>query len=109
MTDKQIQAAKAALPKWISGKKTIYTPEQKQLNKELWCREMINSILCYHGERDIMKNRYLQDYIKELGLETVQRLCDEQIADFRQAIVMRNVFTDSEGLSYSAIVWADER
>lgn len=109
MTDKQIEKAKATLPKWTTGKKTIYTPEQAQLRDELWCREMINSILCYDGEMDVIKNQYLCKYIKELGLETVQRLCNEQIADFRQAIVMRDTFTDAEGLSYNSIKWADEK
>ena len=107
MTDKQIEKAKELLPKWISGQKTIYTPEQAQLRDELWCREMINSILCYNGETNIMKNTYLYKYIKELGAETVQRLCNEQIADFRKAIVKRNVCTDSEGVSYNSIIWAD--
>lgn len=109
MTDKQIEKAKETLPKWAPGKKIIYTPEQEQLNSELWCREMINSILCYDGEKDIIKNQYLYKYIKELGLETVQKLCDEQIADFRQAVVMRNTFTDADGLSYNSIKWADEK
>jgi hypothetical protein len=108
MTDKQIEQAKKTLPKWEAGKKTIYTPEQEQLKNELWCREMINSILCYDGPRNIMSNRYLYDYIKKLGIDTVQRLCDEQIEDFNKAVVRRNVCTDSEGVSYNSIIWADE-
>ena len=108
MTDKQIKEAKKLLPQWVPGKKTIYTPEQERLKEEIWCREMINSILLYNGKSNLNQNYYLRKYIKSLGAETVQRLCDEQIADFEQAFVCKNVFTDSEGLSYSSIIWADE-
>lgn len=108
MTDKQIEQAKKALPKWEAGKKTVYTPEQEHLKKELWCRDMINSILCYDGKRDVIKNRYLYNYIKDLGVDVVQRLIDEQIADFDKAVVLRNVHRDSEGISYNSIIRADD-
>jgi hypothetical protein len=109
MTDKQIQQAKATLPQWKNGKAPILTPEQNQLRRELQCRDMINSILCYKGKEGIMNNEYIADYIDDLGCDIVKRLCDEQITDFEKAIVKKNVHTDSEGISYNSIIWADDK
>ena len=108
MTDKQIKAAKATLPQWKDGKAPFLTPEQHQLNRELQCRDMINSILCYNGKENIMNNKYIHDYINDLGLDAVERLCDEQIADFENAIVKEGVYA-SEGVSYNSIIWADDK
>lgn len=109
MTDKQIKAAKATLPQWVNGKAPILTPEQNQLRRELQCRDMINSILCYKGKENLMNNEYIDDYINDLGYDIVKCLCDEQIADFEKAIVKENVHTDSEGISYNSIIWADDK
>ena len=109
MTDKQIQAAKATLPQWVNGKAPILTPEQNQLRRELQCRDMINSILCYKGKENLMNNEYIADYIDDLGHDIVKRLCYEQIADFENATVKHNVHTDSEGISYNSIIWADDK
>ena len=108
MTRKEMEQAKMALPKWNNGKPPVFTPEQKQLDRELWCRDMINSIMCYHGIANIINNYYLKSYIKELGRDTVECLCAEQIADFKKATVKRNIGPDSEGCYYNAIIWADE-
>ena len=109
MTDKQIKQAREQLPKITQIPWSSWTDEQKRLDRELSCRDMINSILCYDGKEEILKDWYLRKYIDELGIETVQRLCDEQVADFENAIIKRNVFTDSEGVSYNSVIWADER
>lgn len=109
MTDKEITKAKETLPSWRNGTPVIYTAKQEQLKKELWCREMINSILIYHGKSNIMNNKYLKDYIWELGYNRVKELVGEQIEDFEKAIVKRNVSVDDDGLSYNAIIWADEQ
>ena len=50
MTSKEIAKARGSLPSWRDGTPVIYTAEQEQLKKELWCREMINSILIYNGK-----------------------------------------------------------
>ena len=109
MTDRQIKQAREQLPKRTQVTWANWTDEEKQIDRELSCREMINSILCYDGKEEILKDWYLKKYIDELGLETVQRLCDEQVADFENAIVKRNVFTDSEGINYNSVIWADEQ
>lgn len=108
MTDREIKSARAKLPPRTQIPFSEWTDEQKQLDKELDCRDMINSILCYNGEEGLINNRYLNDYILELGLSVVQRLCDEQLVDFKKATVVKNVFTDNEGVSYNSIKWADE-
>lgn len=70
---------------------------------------MINSHLAYSPEKDfITESRYSKDYIEALGMERVQELYADQKRDFAEAVVLRNVFTDNEGLSYNRIVWADE-
>lgn len=109
MTQKQIDKLREMLPKWKDCIPPIFTPEEKQLNLELDCRDMINSILCYHGQNRIMENIYLNNYIDKLGYDCVLRLCNEQIQDFNKAIVKTNVHTDYEGCSYNSIIWADER
>lgn len=109
MTDKEMKKLKDSLPKWKNGKPPVLTEEQMQLDKELWCIEMINSILIYHGKTDIMKNPYLSKYIAELGYKTVEKLVNEQIKDVEKAKILRNVHVDCDGLSYNSIIWADEQ
>ena len=57
----------------------------------------------------IMNDRYLKDYIFELGFKRVKELVDEQIEDFEKAKVYKNVHVDFEGVVYNSIVWADEQ
>lgn len=108
MTGKEIERMRNSMPKWENGKPPVLTAEQERIDRELWCREMINSILIYYGKNNIMNDRYLKDYIEELGIETVKRLVNEQIEDFEKATVLVDVHTDYEGLSYNSIIWADE-
>lgn len=108
MTDKEMKKLKDTLPKWRNGKAPVLTEEQKLLDKKLWCVEMINSILIYNGKENIMNNEYLKKYIEELGIEIVEELVNEQIKDFDKAVVLKDVVTDCEGLSYNSIIWADE-
>ena len=112
MTGREITAARKQLPSPTQVPWKDWTKEQKQADRELSCREMINSILCYDGKYGIQKDsvhykNYLADYVSQLGEETVDRLCKEQIEDFEKAVV-RYAGTDGEGLSYKSITWADE-
>lgn len=47
MTSEQIKKLKKTLPPLTHVKYDLWTVEQKQLDKELSCREMINSCLIY--------------------------------------------------------------
>ncbi len=107
MTDKQIQAARETLPSVYAQK----TEEERKLERELFCREMINSILVYDGVKALDKemDRYLLRYVKELSKDRVLELIKEQVADFEKAIVKRNVYTDWEGCTYNTCLWADEQ
>lgn len=108
MTGKELEKLKESLPKWENGKPPVFTEEQKQLDKKLWCIEMINSILIYDGKNNIMKNPYLQKYIDELGLEVVENLVENQIKDVEEAKILKNVSVDCDRVSYNSIIWADE-
>jgi hypothetical protein len=127
MTDKQIQAVKDRLNEKYYGNKPYFpdnlkqpiTKEDETLYKELSCREMINSCLIYGSDpfRKITKwwyghghceRSYMSDYEDKLGVERVRQLYEEQKFDISQAKVHHNVHTDSEGLSYNSITWADE-
>lgn len=128
MTDKQIQAVKDRLnekyygdePHFPDNLKQPWTKKDKQLEKELSCREMINSCLIYGSDpfRKIDKwwyghgyceRSYMSDYEDELGEERVRQLYEEQKYDISQARIHHDVHTDSEGLSYNSITWADEK
>ena len=114
MTDKQIEAAKRTLPNWNEIPYKEWTAEQKNLDNELSCREMINSCLCYgmmyafYEESTGEWGRYAANYREDLSDERVIELIAEQRADFEKATVKRNVGTDGEGLSYNSIKWADD-
>lgn len=106
MTRKQIKKIRKEIPRFENGIPCELTPEQKQLHRELDCREMINSCLCYGSS--FFESRYSDPYIQELGREKVFELFNEQKADFDKAIVLHNVYEDSEGVSYNSIKWEDE-
>ena len=112
MTDREIKRMEKSLPGWENGKPPVRTEEQKRLAEELWCRGMINSILTYHQMKDIEPGayyygQYLKKYEKTLGSERVRELCEEQLDDFRKAVV-RFAGYDGEGVSYNSVIWADE-
>ena len=106
MTGKEIENLKNKNPRFKDGIPCKLTKEQKQLHKELYCREMINSCLCYG--QDFLNSEYKDSYIEELGKERVIELYNEQKEDFSKAKVLYNVHEDSEGCSYNSIIWADE-
>ena len=111
MTGKQIKALRDT----IRGKDwRDLTPEQRTMDTELDCREMINSCLCYGSIRDFWREnyrgeRYCDRYVRALGMTRVRELSEEQEADFAKARVLHDVFTDSEGCTYNSIVWEDDR
>ena len=116
MTQKQINAAKKTLPRRVDVPWKDWTKEQRRLSDELDCREMINSCLTYGGIRGFWMEcewrwgdkSYAAPFIRSLGLDRVKELAAEQEADFAKAVVCRDVFTDSEDVTYHSVVWADE-
>lgn len=116
MTQKEIDLAKVTLPHLCSVPLEHWTKEQRHLDAEISCREMINSCLVYGGINGFWEEcdwrfgdkSYAAPYVRALGLERVKELVSEQETDFSKAKVYRGVFTDSEGVTYSSIRWGDE-
>lgn len=122
MTEKQIEKA----IKFLHSNNGALSEEEKDLmSREISCRKMIISIMCYQGinapynENTDKFDRYLKPYAYQMsgeyersrfiGKERVLELISEQQEDFRKAKVKENVYTDDEGLSYNTIIWADEQ
>lgn len=114
MTDKELKDEYATLCKSGGGNRFEgnYTEEQKRRWRELDCIEMINSLLAYDyaGESSAQhilssqKDKYLKRYVADLGETCVLSLIEGQINDIKD--ISRDVFTDSEGVTYNSIVWA---
>ena len=113
MTDRELDQYK----KFVNEQ---YPPEErndedyKALQSEIRCREMANSIICYHAlptdtARQVLDidmrgyHSYLKDYVDVLGEEAVLQIIQEQLDDIED--IQRGVMTDSEGCSYNSIVW----
>lgn len=119
MTQKEIDRARATLPRRFEYKD--WTEEQKCIDNELSCRDMVNSCLVYHGENFGWKcfweedewrwgdKSYAAPFVRALGRARVEEIFKEQIEDFRRATVHTSVYTDSDGITYNSIEWADER
>lgn len=79
---------------------------------KLSCIDMINSIICYNDcntPEDVVfrySGHYLDQYIREFGLNNVLDMAAEQLNDV--VAVTRNVFTDSEGCTYNSLVFRDD-
>lgn len=118
MTDKQIRAAKDAIPHGFKDYQSS-TKQQKREYADLACRELINSIMIYgninspYNEKEDELDRYLEERWQKHGMFYVPRkriieLVKEQQADFAKAEVRHGVYTDHEGCTYNICVWADE-
>ena len=125
MNHKQIEQAKRQLKEemnalgygWIDGKYIKPPKEYKLREEEIYCIEMINSILAYScfGYTDaesVMRyeesayHNYLADYVTMLSRKKVVALIQEQIDSISG--VKCGVHTDREGVSYNSIIWKEE-
>lgn len=126
MNDLQLKQKKKALREEMTDKgfgmlggKYIKPPKEYEIRKqELWCIEMINSILCYNCRgytkaEDVLKaeeqsyRNYLKDYVEQLGRERVLELIQEQIESIKYIAV--GVGCDGEGNIYNSIIWKEVR
>lgn len=114
------------------GKHDLFTDEERQELKELYARDMINSVLIYGyktGSKEVWDyesqklvsvvehilkhDRYVLDYAYNqayhdfLGEARTIRLIEEQVKDFAKAKVGFAGY-DSEGVSYNYCLWGDE-
>lgn len=88
---------------------------------KLSLRDMVNSVYSYYEYDNIEKylnNKYIQDYYLDksynngnarLSKEEVEEVVREQV-DYllKYGKVIRNVYTDSEGVSYNHLEFNDE-
>ena len=92
---------------------------EEMLNKFLEEREIINtiemihSILTYTSEANwnvdyVMNNKYMQRHIKELGEEKVKELAEQEIEEYKQATINKDIYTDSEDVSYNSVTFKDD-
>lgn len=127
MTDKELQKIKEELnwkyygdePHFPENLKMPITEEDDKLFEELDCIEMLNSCLTYGDDpfRLIDKwwyghgfcvRSYMSDYEDKLGKERVRELYEMQKEEFSKAIILHDVCTDSEGVSYNSVRFRDE-
>ena len=113
MTDNQMNLIRKQLPLITQVPWSQWTEEQKRIDRELSCINMINSILAYdwsgqdaewvmqHEEKAY--HNYLAGYVEMFGREKVVELIQAQIDSIKE--IKRNVHADSEGCSYNSIVW----
>ena len=99
MNREEIEFVKTMLPPLT--KCDCWTNEQKMLNRELSCREMINSCLIYGT--DFLTSHYKDSYIEELGEKRVNELYNEQLKYCEKCKVNYNVYEDSEGVTYNSL------
>lgn len=110
-TDKELAKMKAQLPSRIDVPYEEWTDEQKELDRKIACIEMIHSILTYDDIKsadDVMQNKYMQRYIEELGETKVKELVEQEIEEFKSATINKDVYTDSEGVTYNSVTFKDE-
>lgn len=96
----------------------------KRLPPEVWneldiegtildCIEMIHSILTYaepynHTLEYVLNNKYMQKYIEELGQEEVSNLINNEIEEYKNAVINKDQYTDSEGVTYNSVTFKDD-
>ena len=116
MTDKQMDLIRKQLPARSRVPWKEWTDEQKRIDKELSCIEMINSILAYNwfgesaeqimNDEENKRYNYLAEYVYLFGRDKVVELIQAQMDSID--VIRRNVHMDSEGIFYNAIIWIDD-
>ena len=110
ITDNEIQQAEIMLREkgvgWINGK--YHKPTSKQdanLLHELSAMRMIHSFIAYRplsGKNEWVKDRYFQDYLKNLSAKRLQTLIDKAVEKVEH---IGYAGTDGEGCNYNGIRW----
>lgn len=76
--------------------------------------EMIHSILTYAEPENwttdyVMSNKYMKRYIEELGEDVVFDIVNQEIEEYKNnAIIDKDVHTDSEGVTYNSVRFKNE-
>lgn len=80
---------------------------------EIRAISMIHSILTYANESNwtpeyVLDNKYMKSSIEDLGEERVRELANQEIEEYKQATINKDVYTDSEGVSYNSVTFKDD-
>ena len=94
MTNKQIKEIRKILPPNYD----LWTKDDRKLDEELSCRELIN--LCLTYEKDFFNLKYGKDYIAKFGKQKVKELYEEQLEYFNNCIVVSNDSTNVNSMPY---------
>lgn len=76
--------------------------------------EMIHSILTYTDPDywtvdNVMSNKYMKKYIEELGEDVVSDIVNQEVEEYKNnAIVDKDTYTDSEGVTYNSVRFKNE-
>jgi len=110
LSEKEIDEIRRSLPNLFKD----MTDEQKQIWKELSLRGMVMSCLVY--DEDIhtstvmnavskyYKQPYVNEYYDTLGKDVTEEIIKQQTEYFNKGKVIKDVGTDSDGLSYNSFV-----
>ena len=74
------------------------------------CYEMAESLIVYgfaqlDKPEDVLNSHYMDDYVKELGKDTVVKIATE-VANSIDSII-HDAYTDCEGCSYNSVKYKD--
>ena len=90
----------------------FYTEEMRKEDRELDCRSMVISCVCYgteynfYSERERKWGQYGLDYANRLGAKRALQIFREQRDYMREhAEIHCGVHTDFEGCTYNSITW----
>lgn len=76
--------------------------------------EMIHSILTYTDSDYwtvdyVMSNKYMKKYIEELGEDVVSDIVNQEVEEYKNnAIIDKDTYTDSEGVTYNSVRFKNE-
>ena len=94
------------------------TDEQKQIFEELSLREMVMSCLVYGDDIHTAENNvslgkyrgkpYVAEYYDTLGKDVTEKIIKQQTDYFNRGKVIRDVGTDSEGVTYNSFEEPEE-
>ena len=110
LSEKEIDEIRRSLPDLFKD----MTDEQKQIWEELSLRGMVMSCLIYgediHTSTNInavskyYKQPYVNEYYDTLGKDVTEEIIKQQTDYFNRGKVIKDVGTDSDGLSYNSFV-----
>ena len=114
LSQKEIDEMRWSLPEYFKD----MTDEQKQIWTELSLRGMVMSCLVYgddihtatsvNAASKYYRRPYVDEYYDTLGKDVTEEIIKQQTDYFNKGKVIRNVHTDSDGVTYNSFVEPEE-